>query len=55
MSQHLDREQSTANGPDDRMDGVPRRVDPRNFVGKKLQKIKNARDNNNSGMAEHFE
>src|SRR6266478_8291915 len=55
MSQDLDREQRAANRPNDSMNGVPGRIDPRNFVGEKLQKIKNSRDDNYGGITQDLE
>jgi hypothetical protein len=37
------------------MDGVPDRIDPRNFVGEKFEEIENACDGDNPGIPEHAE
>jgi hypothetical protein len=37
------------------MDGVPDRIDPRNFVGEKFEEIENACDSDNPGIPEHAE
>ena len=37
------------------MDGIPSGVDPRNFVGKKFEEIKDPRDRNNHRIPKHFE
>ena len=37
------------------MDRVPRGIDPRDFVREKFQEIKDARDDDDGGMTEHFE
>ena len=55
MAEHLNREQGAADGPDDGVNGVPGRIHPRDFVREKFQKIENARDRDDPGMAEDFE
>ena len=55
MPEHLKRKQCAANRADHRVDGVPGGVNPGNFVGEKFQKIKNARDGDDHGMAQRFE
>jgi hypothetical protein len=37
------------------VDGVPGGVNPGNFIGEKFQKIKNARDGDDHGIAQRFE
>ena len=37
------------------MNGIPRGIDPRNFVGEEFEKIENAGDRNNRRMAQDFE
>src|SRR5260370_31904236 len=37
------------------MDGVPDRIDPRNFVGEKFEEIEKACDSDNPGIPEHAE
>lgn len=55
MSENLNGQQCAANRADHRVDGVPGGVNPGNFVGEKLQKIKNARDGDDNGIAQRFE
>ncbi len=37
------------------MHRIPRRIDPRNFVGKKFQKIEESGERDDPGMPEHLE
>ncbi len=53
MPQHLDPKERAADWPNHSMDGVPDRIDPRNFVGAKLEEIENARDRDNPRIPEH--
>ena len=55
MTEHLNREQGAADRPDDRVEGVPGGIEPRNFVGEKFKEIKNAGDDDDPGVAEDFE
>ena len=55
MPEHLNGKQRAANRTNDRVNGVPSRVDPRNFVREKFEEIQDSRDGNNHGIAEHFE
>ena len=55
MTEHLDREQSAADRPDDGVNGVPGGIEPRDFVGEKFEEIKNAGDDDDPGLAENFE
>src|SRR5207248_11455983 len=52
---HLDREQSAADRTDNRVDGVPGGIEPRNLVGEKFEEIKNAGNDDDPGLAENFE
>ena len=54
MPEHLNGKQRAANRTNDRVDGVPSGVDPRNLVREKFEEIKDSRDGNNHGIAEHF-
>ena len=54
MTEHLDGKQRPADRPDYRVHGIPRRIDPRNLVREKFKKIKNAGDDNDRGVAQHF-
>ena len=55
MTEHLDREQSAADRPDDRVDGVPGGIEPRDFVGEKFEEIQKSGDDDDPGLAENFE
>ena len=55
MAEHLNREERAADRPDDGVNGVPGRIDPRDFVREKFEEIENARDRDDPGMAEDFE
>src|SRR5260370_40089330 len=55
MSQTLNGKQCAANRADHGVDGVPGGVNPGNFVGEEFQKIKNARDGDDHGIAQRFE
>ena len=52
MSERLDREERAADWPDNGVDGVPRGIDPRNFVGKKFEHVQNAGEDNDPGLPE---
>ena len=55
MTKHLNGEQRAADRPNHGVDGVPDRIDPRNFVGEKFEEIENAGDGDDPGIAEDFE
>ena len=55
MPEHLNCQQSPADRANDGVHRVPGGVEPRNFVGKKLQKIENASDSDHPGISEDFE
>ena len=55
MAEHLNGEQGAADRTYDGVDSIPSGVDPRNFVREKFEEIKDSRDGNNHGIAEHFE
>src|SRR4051794_31035127 len=55
MPEHLNREERAANRTNDRVHGVPRRINPWNFVGKKFEEIENPGDGNDDGIAEDLE
>ena len=55
VPEHLDGKQGAANRTDDGVDRVPGGVDPWNFIREKFEEIKDSRDGNNHGVAEHFE
>ena len=50
-----DRKQRSADRPDDGMDGVPGRVDPRDFVGEKFQEIERTGNPKNERIAQDGE
>jgi len=52
---HLNGNQCGANRTNDGVDCVPSGVDPWNFVREKFEEIKNARDDNNHGVAKDVE
>ena len=55
MAENLNGKQRAADRPDNGVNGVPGGIDPRNFIGKKLQEIEHAGDRDDGGMAEDFE
>ena len=55
MAKHADREQCSAHRPDDRVDRVPRRIDPGNLVGEKFEEIEDTRDRDDDRISQHFE
>ena len=55
VAEHLNREKRAADWPNNRMDRIPGGVDPRDFVGKEFERVENAGDNNNPGLAENLE
>ena len=44
MAKHLNCKERAANGPNHSVNGIPHRIDPRDFIGKELQEIENAGD-----------
>ena len=54
-AEDADGEQRAADGADDGVDGVPQRIDPRDFIRKKLQEKKRAGDEEYGGMGEEVE
>ena len=55
MAKYLNREQGAADRANHGVNGIPRRVDPRNFVGEEFEKIENPGDRNNRRVAQDFE
>ena len=55
VPKRLDGKERAANRTDDGVDRVPGGVDPWNFIREKFEEIKDSRDGNNHGVAEHFE
>ena len=55
MAEHLDGQQSAADRANHSVDGVPDRIHPRDFIGKKFEQIENASDADDPRVAEHFE
>jgi hypothetical protein len=55
MAENLDREERPADRTDNCVNGVPRRIDPRHFVGKKFEEIKDACNGHDPRLAEDFE
>src|ERR1700736_2971621 len=55
MSQHLNGEERPTDRTDDGVHGVPRRIDPRNFVGEEFDEIENAGNRDDHRVPEHFE
>ena len=55
LSQDPNRKQRSADRANDGMDGVPGRVDPRDFIGEELQQIERTRDPKNEWIAEDAE
>jgi len=44
MAKHLNCKERAANGPNHSVNGIPHRINPRDFIGKELQEIENASD-----------
>ena len=55
MAKHLNREQSAADRANHGVNGIPRGVDPWNFVGEEFEKIENAGDRNNRRVTQDIE
>ena len=55
MAKHLNCKERAANGPNHRVNGIPRRIDPRNFIGKELQEIENAGDGDDPRITEDLQ
>ena len=56
MTEHLNGEQRSADRPNDGVNGIPGRIDPRDFVGEKFQEIEQCpRSVMIERMAEDFE
>ena len=55
VAKHLNRQQGTANWPNDGVNSVPDRIYPGNFVGKKLEEIENTGDGDYPRVPEDFE
>jgi Txe/YoeB family toxin of Txe-Axe toxin-antitoxin module len=55
MTEYLNREQSAADRANHGVNGIPRGVDPWNFIGEKFEKIENASDCDNRRVTQYFE
>ena len=55
MTKHLNREQRAADQTDDGVHDIPRSVDPRYFIGEKLEEVQNARNADDERIAERLE
>ena len=55
MAKHLNRQQYTANWPNDGVNCVPDRIYPGNFISKKLEEIENTGDGDYPRVREDFE
>ena len=55
LAQDTNREQRAADRPDDGVNGVPRGIDPRNFVREKFQDVERARDPEDERIAQNGE
>ena len=55
MAEHLNCQQGATDRANDGMHCVPGGIEPRNLVGKKLQKIQNAGNRDDPGIPEGFE
>ena len=55
LAQHPDGKEGAANRPDDGMDRVPGRIDPRHFIGEKFQDVEGAGDPEDEGLAQDGE
>ena len=55
VTEHLDREQGAADRSDDGVDGIPRGIDPRNFIRKKFEQKKYAGDGDDEWITQNGE
>ena len=55
MAEHLNRKEDGAYGPDHRVNSIPRGIQPRNFVGEKLQPEKNTRNGDDHRVAHNLQ
>lgn len=55
VPEYLNPKERAADWPNHSVNGVPDRIDPRNFVGEKFEEIENACDSDNPGIPEHAE
>jgi hypothetical protein len=54
MAKHLNCKERAADRPNHSVNGIPRRIDPRNFIGKEFQEIENAGDGDDPRVTEHL-
>ena len=52
MAKHLNCKERAANGTNHSVNGIPRRIDPGNFIGKEFQEIENAGDGDDPRVTE---
>src|ERR1043166_1229258 len=55
VAEDLDRDERAAERPNDRVDRVPRGIEPGHFVREKFEEIQDAGDDDDPGLAENFE
>ena len=55
MAEYLNCKQRATDRANNRVNSIPGRVHPRNFIGEKFEEIENARDRNDPRISEHFE
>ena len=52
MAKHLNCKERAADRPNHSVNGIPHRIDPRNFIGKEFQEIENAGDGDDPRVTE---
>src|SRR4051812_8925061 len=55
MPEHLNRQKRPADRSNDRVNGVPCGIDPRDFVGKKFEEVEDPGDGDDPRLPEDFE
>jgi hypothetical protein len=55
MAEYLNREQSAADRANHSVNGIPRGVDPRNFVGEKFEEVEDTGDRDDCRVAQDLE
>ena len=54
MTKHLNCKERAADRPNHSMNGIPRRIDPGNFIGKEFQEVEDAGDGDDPRVAENL-
>ena len=55
MTEHLNCQQRATDWANNGVHGIPGRIEPRDFVGKKFEQIQNARDGDHERMSKDLE